>query len=214
MKASHFIPLDTALAATLGLAISGLLSRWSQTLLSAIHESAKLKSPLVLFQLCCGVTTGTIAIERSFDKAATICIVAALLVIQLPLDVLTRRLSRAITAGAFVGMLTISFLRISFRDDGEDSLKSLLLSTVIVGLFAVLHVVSPNSLGFGDVLLVAPLTIAVTSSSMFAGVLWLIASCGSAAAHGVVTLIRRRERDLPFGPHLLGTAWALLVVGV
>jgi len=169
---------------------------------------------LVLIQLFCGATSGTIAIGRSPDEAAIICVVAVLLVIQFPLDVLTRRLSRTLTVGAFVGILVTVLFQPLFREAGEETLTSLVFSAAIIGISAVVHVASPNSLGFGDVLLMAPLALAVASSSMFTGILWLAVSSCSAAAHGVVNLIRRGERSLPFGPHLLGAAWALLVVGV
>ena len=214
MKVSGFILLETVLAATLGLVVSLLLSRWSQTLLSAIHESSRITRSLLLFQLFCGATTGTFAIGRSSDEAAIICVVATLLVIQLPLDMFTRRLSRTVTAGAFVSMLAIVSLRMQFREEGEETLTSLLLSVVIVGVFAALHFVSPNSLGFGDVLLAAPLAMAVTSSSAPLGIVWLAVSSSSGAVHGLFNRIRYGRRDLPFGPHLLVAAWALLIVGV
>jgi len=168
----------------------------------------------LLFQLFCGATTGTIALGRSLDEAAIICVVAMILVIQLPLDMFTRRLSRTITAGAFVSMLAIVSLRMQFREEGEETLTSLLLSVVIVGAFAALHFVSPNSLGFGDVLLAAPLAMAVTSSSAPLGIVWLAVSSSSGAVHGLLNRIRYGRRDLPFGPHLLVAAWALLIVGV
>jgi prepilin signal peptidase PulO-like enzyme (type II secretory pathway) len=214
VRASHFIPLYTVLAAILGLVVSLVLSRWSQLLLSAIHDGVKISRALVLVQLSCGATTGTIAIGRSLDEAVIICVVAVLLAIQLPLDVFTRRLSRTFTVGAFMGIFVISFVKILFQEQREETINSLLFSAVVVSVFAALHVALPNSLGFGDVLLVAPLALAVASSSMFTGVLWLAVSSCSAAVHGVVNLIRRGERYLPFGPHLLGAAWALLVVGV
>jgi len=168
----------------------------------------------LLFQLFCGATTGTFAIGRRSDEAAIICVVATLLVIQLPLDMFTRRLSRTITAGAFVSMLAIVLLRMQFREEGEETLTSLLLSVVFVGAFAALHFVSPNSLGFGDVLLAAPLAMAVTSSSAPLGIVWLAVSSSSGAVHGLLNRIRYGRRDLPFGPHLLVAAWALLIVGV
>ena len=208
------MPLDTVLAATLGLVISLVLSRWSQALLAIIHETARITRLLVLIQLFCGATSGTIAIGRSPDEAAIICVVAVLLVIQFPLDVLTRRLSRTLTVGAFVGILVTVSFKTLFREAGEETLTSLVFSAAIIGISAVVHVASPNSLGFGDVLLMAPLALAVASSSMFTGILWLAVSSCSAAAHGVLNLIRRGERYLPFGPHLLGAAWVLLVVGV
>ena len=113
-----------------------------------------------------------------------------------------------------MGILAVLLLRTLLGEEGGEILEPFVLSISIASSFVALHAVLPNSLGLGDVLLVAPLALAMTSSSTSTAVLWLVAASGSGAVHGVVNLIRRGTKDLPFGPHLLGAAWVLLVGGV
>ena len=94
------------------------------------------------------------------------------------------------------------------------SLPIVLCGVGVVVAFAVLHLASPGSLGWGDVLLVAPLTLAVATVSPSRVVPWLLAASCMAAAHGLVMRVRRGERFVAFGPHLLAAAWLMQVVGV
>jgi prepilin signal peptidase PulO-like enzyme (type II secretory pathway) len=84
----------------------------------------------------------------------------------------------------------------------------------VVALFGVLQRISPRSLGWGDVLLVAPLALAVAFVSVSQLPVWLMIAAGTAAIHGALLRWLRGKQMLPFGPHLLVAAWLVLLVSV
>ncbi|MFM7900193.1 MAG: hypothetical protein ACKO97_14670, partial [Actinomycetota bacterium] len=85
-------------------------------------------------------------------------LIAVLTVIQAPLDVVTRRLSRYVTLMS-LGVVFIVWVIEVVKSSRSSALTALVTTTVVVTLFAALHRLSPQSLGWGDVLLVAPLAL-------------------------------------------------------
>jgi prepilin signal peptidase PulO-like enzyme (type II secretory pathway) len=90
----------------------------------------------------------------------------------------------------------------------------LLITVVLAGVYGIVHRVSPQSLGWGDVLLVVPLTLAVTYVSAMSILWWQLAAATTSAVHAVIVRVRSGRDFVPFGPHLLLAAWAVLVVNV
>ncbi|NDI16292.1 MAG: hypothetical protein EBY88_08600, partial [Actinobacteria bacterium] len=87
-------------------------------------------------------------------------------------------------------------------------------TAALLAILTVFYRLSPQSLGWGDVLLVAPLSIAVTSVRSSLIIIWMLTASSSAALHGLVLWRRSGSRHAPFGPHLLGAAWLVLVLSV
>jgi len=87
-------------------------------------------------------------------------------------------------------------------------------TTFIVATYLLAHRISITGLGFGDVLLVMPLTLAVSYRGLEPVLYWQLLAACTGALHAVVMRVSRRESNVPFGPHLLLAALAVLVVSV
>ena len=161
-----------------------------------------------------GITGWTLHQSNSIVDRSLVIVVSLLLLVQGPLDLQTRRLSRPVTAGGFVtavGIVAVDAFRSSAVSHALFAM--LLCSSVMLG-FGVLHRLSTASLGLGDVLLVAPLSLAVAYASPQNIPVWLLVASVSGAVHGALSRTIRRSRTIPFGPHLLGAAWLVLVLSV
>jgi leader peptidase (prepilin peptidase) / N-methyltransferase len=131
---------------------------------------------------------------------ALIVVVTALMMVQVPLDVRTHRLSRRATTGAMIAVTLI--------------VVSIAVVLAMVGVYALTHRVSPRSLGWGDVLLVVPLTLALAYVSVERVLWWQFMAAFTGALHAGWARIRHRQSHVPFGPHLLVAAWLMLVFSV
>lgn len=145
---------------------------------------------------------------------AMIAVVTVLMVVQVPLDLRTHRLSRMATtqAGLAVGAVTVSdaIVTEAFASVGV----SLLVTIAVVGVYGILHYVSPRSMGWGDVLLATPLTLAVAYVAVERVLWWQLVAATTGAAHAVWVRVRSGRNYVPFGPHLLVAAWLMLAVSV
>lgn len=148
------------------------------------------------------------------DKLAVLCVVTALSLVQIPLDLRFHQLSRGATLFATATILVIG---------GIDALLSRLWSALVVatclslfvcGCYGLLHRVSPRSLGFGDALLVVPLTFAVAYQAANQVIIWQLLASLSGASHALLSRARSGTKHIPFGPHLLVSAWLVLVFSV
>ncbi|MFM8507201.1 MAG: hypothetical protein ACKOBR_05865, partial [Actinomycetota bacterium] len=146
------------------------------------------------------------------DTVLTV-LIAVLAVIQAPLDVVTRRLSRYATLMS-LGVVFIVWVIEVVGSSRSSALTALVTTTVVVTLFAALHRLSPRSLGWGDVLLVAPLALSVALVSANSVVVWQLLASVSGAVHAIAGHFLVGNRTIPFGPHLLFGAWLVLVVSV
>ncbi len=160
-----------------------------------------------------GAATGAITTMRAWAEALMLIFTAWLTIVQTPIDAVTHRLRRHDTIIVFTCVVTVTVVHEAVVNSVR-SLPIVLCGVGVVVAFAVLHLASPRSLGWGDVLLVAPLTLAVATVSPSRVVPWLLAASCMAAAHGLVMRVRRGERFVAFGPHLLAAAWLIQVVGV
>jgi len=141
-------------------------------------------------------------------------IVMILMMVQVPLDLRTHRLSRSATmVAALIVSMSVAidaWVSRALATAGASALATI----AVMGAYGILHRASPKSLGWGDVLLVVPLTLAVAYISV-AGVLWWqLVAATTGGVHALIVRVRSGHNFVPFGPHLLLAAWVVLVVSV
>lgn len=138
-------------------------------------------------------------------------IVVILSVIQVPLDLRSHLLSRRAT---LVSMVAIALLigmhsLLSGRDD--RAVIAVVLSVLVVCTYGLLHKVSDGALGQGDVLLVAPLGLAIAYVDKSALISWQLFATLSASVHAIVLKVKSGNSSIPFGPHLLIASLVILI---
>lgn len=84
----------------------------------------------------------------------------------------------------------------------------------VAGMYGLLHRTSPKSLGWGDVLLVAPLTLAVAYVAIERVLWWQLLAAVTGALHAVAARVLGARNHVPFGPHLLFGAWLMLLLSL
>lgn len=161
-----------------------------------------------------GAATALVGSTAPAAHAAVLVGVAVFLVVQTPSDLVAHRLSRPVTLAATAAIAAIVAAD-AIAAGAPDSLPGVFgWAMVVVATYAMLHRVSPRSLGWGDVLLVVPLSIAVAFVDADRLVVWQLLAATSAAVHAVVRRGRHGATLIPFGPHLLGAAWVVLATSV
>jgi prepilin signal peptidase PulO-like enzyme (type II secretory pathway) len=160
-----------------------------------------------------GAVTGGLVSGRDWLVAAALVVTAILTIVQTPIDLALHRLTRPTTLAALVVLVAVLCARVA-TTNVSPAAPMVIAAASVTAAFAILHVVSPRSLGWGDVLIVAPLSLAVAAASTSRVIPWLLLACCTAGAHGLLVRVRRGERFVPFGPHLLVAAWLAQAVAV
>lgn len=137
-------------------------------------------------------------------------VVACLSVIQIPLDLRRHLLSRRSSQVATIAVSVIIASDSIVRRSVTALILSLILTTAVTALYALVHRRFPKSLGFGDVLLVIPLSLSLSYVAPNLNPIWQLASAISGAIHAFVHLKFTSRRHIPFGPHLL--FWAVVIL--
>jgi len=162
------------------------------------------------------VVVGAVSLARNENETASstafIAIVTALMLVQAPLDLVTRRLYRSVTLVASAATLLV--VGVAARDDISSALVAFGAAVAVAAVYVVLHKVSPSSLGWGDVLLVVPLALAVGYVALDRVAVWQLLASVTGALHALVARRLRGTRSIPFGPHLLLAAWLVLLASV
>ena len=146
--------------------------------------------------------------------AALAVVVAGLLIVQTPLDARTRHLSRRATVIAVVLVSAVIAIDVVGGAGVRSAVVAVGVAAVVVAVYALLHRLSPRSLGWGDVLLVAPLGLAIGYVAADRVVVWQLLASTTGAIHALVLGRLRGVRTIPFGPHLLVAAWLVLLASV
>lgn len=146
--------------------------------------------------------------------AALTVVVAGLLIVQTPMDVRTRHLSRRATMVAVALVSLVIAVDVIGNGAVQSGGVAFGIAAVVVAVYALLHRLSPRSLGWGDVLLVAPLGIALGYVAADRVVVWQLLASTTGAIHALVLRRLRGASGIPFGPHLLFAAWLVLLVSV
>ena len=159
---------------------------------------------------------GAVSLARNENETASstafIAIVTALMLVQAPLDLVTRRLYRSVTLVASAATLLV--VVVAARDDISSALVALGAAVAVAAVYVVLHKVSPSSLGWGDVLLVVPLALAVGYVALDRVAVWQLLASVTGALHALVARRLRGTRSISFGPHLLLATWLVLLASV
>jgi len=162
------------------------------------------------------VVVGAVSLARNENETASstalIAIVTALMLVQAPLDLATRRLYRSVTRVASAATLLV--VVVAARDDISSALIALGAAVAVAAVYVVLHKVSPSSLGWGDVLLVVPLALAVGYVALDRVAVWQLLASATGALHALAARRLRGTRSIPFGPHLLLATWLVLLASV
>ena len=125
----------------------------SQRLLRAIASDAGIPTTEYSRWWCMasavlGGVTGWVAMSGASPRDTVLTVlIAALTMIQAPLDFVTRRLSRYATLISFGGVLIIWVIEV-VGSSRSSALRALVIALVVVTLFAALHRLSPQSLGW------------------------------------------------------------------
>ena len=147
--------------------------------------------------------------------AALAVVVAGLLSVQSPMDVRTRHLSRRATVIAISSVSAVIAMDVIGDGVGvRSAVVAVGTAAVVVATYALLHRLSPRSLGWGDVLLVAPLGLALGYVAADRVVVWQLLASTTGAIHALVLRQLRGVSTIPFGPHLLAAAWLVLLASV
>ena len=147
--------------------------------------------------------------------AALAVVVAGLLIVQTPMDVRTRHLSRRATVIAISSVSAVIAMDVIGDGVGvRSAVVAVGTAAVVVATYALLHRLSPRSLGWGDVLLVAPLGLALGYVAADRVVVWQLLASTTGAIHALVLRQLRGVSTIPFGPHLLVAAWLVLLASV
>ncbi|MGB2757614.1 MAG: prepilin peptidase [Acidimicrobiia bacterium] len=175
------------------------------------HCGAKVSVRYVMVELITAAVFGSIVWRYGLDgRSVVLCTIAAGLVALSAIDLETFKLPNAIVyplsgMGA-AGIVVVSAIESEYR---SGMLRALLGAVIVFCAFFVLHLISPKSMGFGDVRLSALLggstawiAWGVTAVSLFA------AFAFGALIGTAMLLIGRagRKTALPFGP-MLAAGW-------
>ncbi len=139
---------------------------------------------------------------------------AVLFVVQTPVDLKSHRLLRLPTISAVLVVVSVYVAAFLLDLERSELAPALVVSVAVSGVAWLMHQLSPRSLGWGDVLLVVPLVLAVSFQHISQTPLWFLLASISAALHGLVRFFRKHEKFVPFGPHLIGAASAVLLVSL
>jgi len=145
---------------------------------------------------------------------ALVAVVTVLMMVQVPLDLHKHRLSRRATTWTAVAVAIVVAVDAWASGALAPAAVGVMSAVVVVGVYWLLHRVSPRSLGWGDVLLVAPLTLALAYVDVEHVLWWQLMAATTGAVHAVWVRIRSGRGHVPFGPHLLVSAWLMLVTSV
>ena len=171
----------------------------------------------VAIAIVCGVLFGALAarFEDSWALPAYLVLAVALValsVIDLELYILPNRIVYPL-ALAMVVLLTLA----AVGDDDLDAIvRGLLAGVVAFTIFFVLHMISPRSMGFGDVKLAFVLGLSLGWLGWGEVLLGLFLGFFYGAIIGIVliaTRVRAKSQALPFGPFLAAGALTAVLVG-
>jgi len=146
--------------------------------------------------------------------AVVTAIVGGLSFLQIPLDMQSRVLSRRASLIALSLLLMCVGTDLAVVKSSRWALVGLPTTMGISTTYLLAWRVSSKALGLGDVLLVIPLTLAVSYVGIEGVLYWQLLAACTGALHAIVMRLWRGQKSIPFGPHLLLAALGVLIVSV
>ncbi|WP_344818859.1 prepilin peptidase [Microbacterium soli] len=206
------IPLSAALGAVLGW---WPLHAWSARSLKNATPGTGIR---VLSAVVTAVTFALLA-WRFADRAAllpAVLVFAALATVLAVVDLAERRLPNTVILWLIGALAATLVVASALTGLWVQLLWALIGAAAMFGLYLVLALISPRSMGMGDVKLAAPLGLLLGWFGLSAWLIGLLAAfiCGGVAAIVMLALRRTSLRgSLPFGPSMLaGTLLAVVLV--
>jgi len=147
-------------------------------------------------------------------EALVIGIVIILSLVQIPLDVRTRELSRKATLIATIAVLSALGVETVSSGSARWLIRAVVIAALVGVSYLVLHLLSPHAMGFGDVLLVIPLTLAVAYRGVEPVLYWQLVAACTGTLHALALQVRRQQSSIPFGPHLILSALVVLIASL
>jgi leader peptidase (prepilin peptidase) / N-methyltransferase len=191
-----------------------------QPVVGPIDDQALEPSPLarqVIVTLVCGALFGALGARFAGSWALPAYLVlAAALVALSAIDLEHYILPNRIVYPLVPTMIVLLGIASLGDDDFAAFRRALAAGVVAFVVFFVLHLISPRSMGFGDVKLAFVLGLALGWLSWSEVLLGLFLGFAYGAVVGVVLLalrLRDRKQALPFGPFLAAGALTAILVG-
>jgi leader peptidase (prepilin peptidase) / N-methyltransferase len=181
---------------------------------------ARLGPPPLSVELASAVTLGLLAdfIHPAFVLAAACWLAACLLPLAF-VDASARRLPDLLTAPAYLGTASLLLAAAAIGDGGHWPTlgRALLGGVAYLGFCLLLFLISPASMGFGDVKLAASLGTALAWFSWGTLLTGAFAGFVLGALYSIGLLVSgraNRKTTIAFGPFMIaGTLLALLIAG-
>jgi len=185
--------------------------QYSQRVISSIDRSQRIPCGVKLFVCTAiGVTAVVTAVHPDIDKAVLI-LVTLLLATQSPIDLMTRRLARLPTSLVTIGITVLQGNEARLTSWSTSFWQPLLGTMAAVIPALILRNLGRAWLGWGDVLLMVPLSFAISTVSIGHLPWWLLIASVSGAVHGALVRVHG-QTSIPFGPHLLFAAWFVFLL--
>lgn len=191
-----------------------LLSLGSTRIVRETKQNLSGLSWITLISCIIGLVSGLALTNATPEQTILTLTVLGLIGIQVPVDVYLRLLWRPATIAAAIVVLGVYVFRSILHGSIMKSAGDFVVATIVVLLFSFTHLIFPNSLGRGDALLVIPLSYAVAYGDSSKVVVWVFLACATGALNGMFITQRYKESVLPFGPHLLYSAWILQISSI
>jgi leader peptidase (prepilin peptidase)/N-methyltransferase len=184
----------------------------------AVDEPPSPRGRRIVVALLNGALFGAMAAR--FDDSWTLpayLVLTAALVALAAIDLETYLLPNRIVYPLTAVMLALLALGALADGDFDAFVRGIIAAAIAFGLFLVLHLVSPRSMGFGDVKLSFTLGLSLGVLGWGEVFLGLFLGFLYGAVIGIVlivTRLRTRSQALPFGPFLAAGALTAILVGL
>jgi leader peptidase (prepilin peptidase) / N-methyltransferase len=151
----------------------------------------------------------TVIVESTFLVGSALAGSAAVI------DARTHRLpNRLVGPLALVGTLGVLAASLAARSLGDSLARLALGALVCAGPWMAIHLISPSSIGFGDVKYSAALGFYLAWFDPMLGLTAGVFTAFLAWPHSIVNVLRRNSATVPLGPYLLAGAIAAIAIPV
>lgn len=195
--------------------VAWLLTPWARRL---VHSESRWLRPWVPAAVAALLGAGAAAVAQSWAELLAFAALAVASGLLVPVDLATYRLPDRIVLPATAAVLVALVLAAAVDAEWGRLLRAVLAGVALLALYFVLALISPTSMGLGDVKLSGVLGLVLGWFGWQAVVYGTLAAFLVFALAALVLLALRRtslRADLPFGPAMIvgaaaGVAWVAL----